>query len=129
MPSDSIRFSQLRWLHNAACVVSMIGSFVLMGFGLMEPDLRMIAAGGLWLFLAIVQMTVMPLLVKMEATLARQVGEVRELQKTISKYAEKLDAIAENTTISDAAKSLAHREQEIEAFRAAIRDDVRLEKW
>jgi Skp family chaperone for outer membrane proteins len=40
-----------------------------------------------------------------------------------------LESVAENTRISDAAKALAHRTQEIEALRNAIREDIRGEQW
>ena len=40
-----------------------------------------------------------------------------------------LEAIAENTRLSDSAKSLARRDQELDALRSAIRDDIRKENW
>jgi len=133
MQTPPLRFSQLRWLHNAACVAVLIGASVLILLGLVgygdRANLWMIAGGGLGLFLAVVQITVMPLLLKMESTVARQHGEIRDLNETLAKQSALLAAIVENTRISDAAKSLAHRDQEIEAFRSAIRDDIRMQKW
>ncbi len=133
MQTPPMRFSQLRWLHNVACIAVLIGSSLLIVLGLVgygdSMNLWMVAAGGLSLFLAVVQVTVMPLLLKMESTVARQHGEVRDLNETLAKQSELLAEIVENTRISDAAKSLAHRDQEIDAFRSAIRDDIRLHKW
>ncbi len=133
MPTPPVRFSQLRWLHNAACVVFLIVALVLIGLGLLgfgsSLDLWMVAGGSLILLLSITQMTVMPLLVKMESTLARQLDAPRSLHDTSVKYGERLEAIEENTRISDAAKSLAHRGQEVAAFQAAIQEDIAQEQW
>ena len=133
MPTPPVRFSQLRWLHNAACIVFLVLAVVLIALGALgfgsSPKLWMVAAGGLFLLLSITQMTVMPLLVKMESTLARQLDVLRSLHDTSAKVGERLVAIEENTRISDAAKSLAHRGQEVAAFQAAIQEDIRQEKW
>lgn len=133
MQAQHIRFSQLRWIHNAGCVLLMVGALVLIVLGMtgygQSAGLWLVIAGGFCLFTGIIQMSVMPLLLKIESTVARQHGELHDLQTAISRHAEYLAAIAENTRISEAAKSLAHRDQEIEAFRAAILEDIRLEKW
>ncbi|MGB0714887.1 MAG: hypothetical protein ACPGXK_03360 [Phycisphaerae bacterium] len=133
MQSQHVRFSQLRWIHNAGCVLLMVGALVLIVLGLagygQAPNFWLVIAGGFCLFTSIIQMTVMPLLLKIESTVARQHGELHDLQGVMTRQAEYLAMIAENTRISDAAKSLAHREQEIEAFRAAILEDIRLENW
>jgi len=104
-----------------------------MGLGVLgygnSPRAWLLAAGGLLVFLAALAMTFIPLLVKMESTLARQLGELRDLNELIAKHMATLEAVAENTRLSDAAKSLARREQEIEALREAIREDIRSERW
>lgn len=133
MAAPSGRFSQLRWLHNTACVLALIGSFVLIGLGLAgmggSASTWMVVVGCLAMFLAVAAMTVMPILLKMESTLNRQLGELRDVHDRMASWGKTLDAIAENTRISDAAKSLARREQEMDAFRLAIQEDFRLEKW
>ena len=127
------RFSQLRWLQNVASVTAIIGGVILMGLGIIgygsSPGVWMFAAGAFFLYLVILSMTVTPLLLKIESTLVRQLGESRDLNEAVAKQTATLDVIVENTRISDAAKSLAHRDQEVEALRHAIRDDIRLEKW
>ncbi len=133
MASPPGRFSQLRWLHNTACVFALIGSFVLIALGLAgmgsSANTWMIVVGCLAMFLAVALMTIMPILLKMESTLNRQLGELRDVHDRIGTWSKTLDTVAENTRISDAAKSLAHREQEMDAFRNAIQEDFRLEKW
>jgi len=133
MSSPPARFSQLQWLHKLICVASMVGGIALIFLGCLNfgesANLWMVAGGFLLLFLALVQMTVMPLLAKMESTMARQLDELRDIHARLEYQGRRLDSISENTRISDAAKALAHREQEIEAIRAIIHEDVRLEKW
>jgi tetratricopeptide (TPR) repeat protein len=111
----------------------MIGAAVMMGLGIIgygaSPGVWMVAVGGIMLFSAIWLMTVTPLLLKMESNLARQLDEFRDLNKVVAKHSAMLEAIAENTRLSDAAKSLARRDQELDALREAIRDDIRKERW
>jgi outer membrane protein assembly factor BamD (BamD/ComL family) len=89
----------------------------------------MIAAGFFVLVVVLLATTMMPLLLKLESTVARQLTEIRDLHETVARQIEHLATIAENTRISDAAKSLAHRQQEVEALRTAILDEIRSERW
>lgn len=127
------RFSQLRWLQYVTCIGGMIGSITLVALALMgygsSHTVWMIAAGGFTLFLVVIITTVTPLLLKMESSLTRQLGEIRDLHDTVQKQAATLGSLEENTRISDAAKSLAHREQEVTMLQAVIREDIRMEKW
>jgi len=130
------RFSQLRWLQNVACVTAIVGSVILIGLGIVRyassgevAAAWMIAAGGFVLFIAVMLMTLTPLILKIESTTARQLSELRDLNEILVKQVALLGSVAENTRISDAAKALAHRDQESDALRTAIRDDVRNEKW
>jgi len=111
----------------------MIGAAILMVLGLIgygnTPGVWMFAAGAVVLFAAIWLMAVTPLILKTESNLARQLDEFRDLQEIVAKQLAMLEAVAENTRISDAAKSLARRDQELDALRETIRDDIRKEKW
>lgn len=133
MPTQPLRFSRLRRLQMTVCVLAILGGIILVFFGLTKEevgvDLWLIVAGDFVLFLAIMLLTFVPLVIKIEASLARQLGELRDLNERLATHAVTLDAIAENTRISDAAKSLTHREQELDALRSAIQEDVRTEKW
>jgi hypothetical protein len=133
MPTAPERFSQLRWLQNLLFIAAMVGAAVLIGLGIIgyseAPGLWPIAAGGFLLFTVVLWMTFSPLLLKMESTLARQLSELRDVNEQLGRQQAQLDAIAENTRISDAAKSLARRGEELEALRAAIRTDIRAERW
>ncbi|MDO8629997.1 MAG: hypothetical protein Q7R41_05840 [Phycisphaerales bacterium] len=133
MAVPSTRFSQLRWLQNAVCVAALLGALLLVGLGLAgygdSPGVWLVAAGAFVLVIVVLTMTIAPLLLKMEATLARQLDELRDLREAVAKQFATIDSIAENTRISDAAKSLARREQELDALRGAIRGDIRMERW
>lgn len=133
MATHIARFAQLRWLHKIVSIISLVGALVLTAAGVLrfgsEGAAWILPAGVAWFCFTVIQMTAMPLLLKLESTVSRDFGELRDLHDTMTKLGASLSLIAENTRISDAAKSLAHRDQEILAVRTAIRDDLRQEKW
>lgn len=133
MTTPTERFSQVRWLQNVIAVAAIVGGVILMGLGLIgygaSANVWMAAAGAVVIFAAVWLMTVTPLVLKMESTIARQLNEIRDLNESMTKQLGAMQDIAENTRISDAAKSLARRDQELEALRNAIRDDIRKESW
>ena len=133
MPGVSGHFSQLRWLQKLVYAVALVGAVVLIGLGIIgygsSLSVWMVAAGAFALLVVIMWMTSVPLILKMESMTARQLSELRDLNEAVLKQVKVLESIAENTRISDAAKSLSHRDQELDALRAAIRQDLRSEKW
>ncbi|MHC4695231.1 MAG: AAA family ATPase [Planctomycetota bacterium] len=133
MLTDPQRFSQLRWLNAVVGVFGILVGVVLIVYGIVgtgsSPQGWMLAAGGFVLFIAIMLMAFSALVVKMESTTSRQLSELRRLKEAVQQALPTLDAIAENTRISDAAKSLAHRDREMDAVRKAIRDDIQAERW
>jgi tetratricopeptide (TPR) repeat protein len=130
---SSERFSQVRLLVVGACALAMLAGTGLVVLGLAGygsvAGIWMAAGGGMLLFLGVVVVAVVPLLLKMESTLLRQLTAARDLHEALTRHAAILEAIAENTRISDAAKSLARRDEELEALRNAIREDIRNERW
>lgn len=122
------RFSQLRGVHNALCAAAAVAGAVMLYFGL-SGAVSLAAAGALLLFAGLLGLTLMPLLLKIEATTTRQLSELRDIAEAVQREATLLERIAENTRISDAAKSLAHRDQELDALRTVIREDIRKHKW
>jgi|CXWL01.1.fsa_nt_gi hypothetical protein len=89
----------------------------------------MFAAGAIALGFMVLVMTLAPVLFKMEATMSRELDELREFREGVARKFSTLDSIAESTRISDSAKSLAHRDQELDSLREAIRVDIRVERW
>lgn len=130
------RFAQLRWLQNVVCVVALLVAALLTGAGLIQwgsgggtEALGLAAVGVLLAFLAVVFAILATLVIKIESTSNRQLDALREIQELMEKQQPVLGSIAENARISDSARALAHREQEIEALRTAIRNDLRAQKW
>lgn len=89
----------------------------------------MVAAGGALLFFAVMFLSFATLVLKAVSSLTRQLSELRDLSDAVAKQSVLLQSIADNTHISDAAKSLAHRQQELDALRTAIREENRNEHW
>ena len=110
MATPPVRYSQLRWIYTLVNLAGFVGGLVLIGLGCVAVGAQlktlMIVAGALLLLMAIMLLTVMPLLLRMEATFARQLSELRELRQGLAKQTDHLIVIAENTGLSDAAKSL-----------------------
>jgi hypothetical protein len=127
------RFPQLRWLQVLVFLCAIVGAGALIGLGMLgygsSASVWLGSAGALILFLAIIILTITTVLLKIEGTTYRQLNELRDLNEQLARQMAKLELIAENTRISDAAKSLAHRNEELEALRQAIRDDIRNEQW
>ncbi len=127
------RFSQLRWLHNAVCVVALIGAACAIGAGVIgftaTSSTWLFVVGGAMLLVVLTLATLMPLLLKIEATLTRNLHQLHSLEESLSKQNTFLSTIAENTLISDAAKGLAHRDQELEGLRGAIRAEIKSRRW
>lgn len=130
---SSERFPQLRILIVAACAALMLtgaGLVVLGAAGYAaNSGVWMGAAGITLILLAVVCIAAAPMLLKIETTLVRQITAMRDLQELLARNAALLEGIAENTRISDAAKSLARRDEELEALRRTIREDLRTERW
>ncbi len=131
--SSGNRFSQLRMLQTVACVGAVLFGVALVGLALMgyadSPKLWMVSAGVFLVFLATVVFILTPLLLKAESTLSRQLTVARDLSEALAAQNAALTEIAGNTRISDVAKSLARRDEELDALRTAIREDLRTENW
>lgn len=127
------QLSPIRRLQGWICVLMILGGLIMIGAGILDygdsTRLWVVAVGGLLLFAGLIALTFGPLLGAAEATMYEQCEELRRLNRNLAQQLEKLDAIAENTRISDAAKALAHRDQELEALRQAIRDNVCATRW
>ena len=133
MATPPVRYSQLQWVHTLVNLAGFVGGVVLIGLGCVAVDAQqktlMIVAGAFLLLVAIMLLMAMPLLLRMEATFARQLSELRELRQCMAKQTDRLNVIAENTGLSDAAKSLSHRPQELAALTEAIREEIRQGRW
>lgn len=133
MYSRAARFSQLRHVLTAVVVSAVAGGGVLIGLGIV----RFADADGLWLIVtgagailaAAWASTVAFIALKVDANTMRTSAAIRDLYDELERYGAKLDAIAASTRLSDVAKSIAHREEERNALRAAIYNEIDLHNW
>ena len=123
-------------LKAASTVVGAI--FVLAGLALaflgaatMETTARwlVISGGCLAGLVGLAMIVVTSLLLKIESNTFRFYSLLLDTHELTRREAELLEKIVENTALSDAAKSLANRDQESEALRAVIHTHVRTEQW
>ena len=133
MLSTSPRFAKLRATITTVGVLTMIGGLILivLGFGSAHADHQvwLNVTGGLTITLGLLVIAGTFLLIKIESNTSRLYNQVLDLHEVCKQQRELLVKIADNSALSDVAKSLANREQEHETIRAAIRADLRMEKW
>lgn len=133
MFSKPIRFSRLRLLVTVAGICAIAGGGGLAGLGIA----RLPAAQGIWFITAgaavallfVVALSLVVLLIKVESNTARQYTELRDIQEALTRHEGKLTAIAESARISDVAKRITHRQEELAALRSAISVETRQEEW
>ena len=133
MLSKPIRFARLRLVVSVVAALAIVGGGVLVGLGLSRlsgpQGVWLIATGAAAMFLFVVAMSLVLLLIKVESNTARQYNALRDIHEALADHGNKLVEIAENVRISDAAKHITQREQERDALRRAIYDEVRREEW
>lgn len=127
------RFGHWYFIVGVCALASVLAGVGLIGYGLVEtpatinpwPYIGGIAAIVLGFFAT----AVISILIKIESNNARQLGELRDLHETINKQLTRLDVLVTNSEISDLAKSLVHRDHELDSLRQTIRASVRREDW
>lgn len=136
MSSVPERRSQFRMLFGVVGAGAIVAAVVLVGLGVIQfgssdgaGNVWMIVAGMFLLFFSIALLSFMPTVLRIEERLARLVSVLSDLSQAGAKQNEALQLIVENTRLSDAARSLAHRGQEFDALRTAIREDLRATRW
>ncbi len=133
MYTHAPRFSQLRHLLTVVAVLAIVGGAVLVGLGIVGfavgGRLWLIAAGAAVVLTAVFVAVVAFIALKIDANTVRVSADIRDLHEELQRHATKLDAVAESARLSDAAKSIAHREEERNALRAAIDNDIDLHDW
>ncbi len=133
MYSTHTRFSHFYWLVSLVTVVAILGGAALIALGVLghgaNSDIWMAAAGVLAIGFGIVALALVAILVKLESTHTRQLSELRDITEVLAEHAARLESVVANTDISDAAKSLVHRQRDLDSLREAIRTDMRSEAW
>jgi len=141
MADNAVRFG---WLQRAArnlLYAAALGGVVLMVFGLylwialgeVGAGVGLVAAGATVILMFGLAFGVVVVMVHTHAEVHRTRRVLLDLtaleRANFEQQQTLLALIAENVQLSDAAKSLAHREKEREALRAAIRHDITREDW
>ncbi len=133
MLSATTRLSRLRLLAVLVTVAGVALGVAAIVLGV----LRFNTPEGIWLVLAGVAVSVMVtvaaiivrLALKIESNTSRLYNQVFDLFEQVQRHGTLIGQISENTSISDAAKSVAHRSREREALRGAIYEEVRREDF
>ena len=94
-----------------------------------EIRLWMILGGCFVVLAGLVVIIASALLLKIESNTFRFYSLLLDMHELSRRHGELLSRMAENSALSDAAKSLTNRDQEAEALRTAIRADLRTERW
>ena len=94
-----------------------------------ETRLWMIIGGCFVVLTGLAVIIASALLLKIESNTFRFYSLLLDVHELSRRHGELLSRIAENSALSDAAKSLTNRDQEAEALRTAIRADLRTERW
>lgn len=127
------RLSRVRHLGTATAVLGIVAGVVLIVLGI--PGVAQVAgfwsivAGGVLIGGGVLVLVLMRLALKIESNTSRLYGEARELHEAVRRLGQSLAMIAENTSISDAAKSITNRTKEREMLRASIFDEVHREDF
>ncbi len=133
MYSSPSRLSRVQHLGTAAVSVGIVGGVAVTALGALkyaEPrGIWLIIVGGAMICVSVVAQVLIRLALKVESHTARLHSQVFELSDVLEKLAKALDKVQENTSISEAAKSIAHRDQERDALRGAIYEEVRREDF
>jgi hypothetical protein len=127
------RLSRLRHLRTVATLLGAIAGVGAVVFGILhvsEPvGLPLIIAGVFILIIATIGTVMVQLALKIESNTYRLYSETREVHELLERYGKSISMIAENTSISEAAKSVANRSHERERLRAAVFEEIRREDY
>lgn len=89
----------------------------------------MVLGGSIVALIGVLTIVLVALQLKMESNSFRLYGQLRDMHELSLKQSALLARIAENSALSDAARSLSNREMEIDRLRETIRTVIRTESW
>lgn len=146
MASADMRFG---WIHQVARLLAVVLSAVGAGFiglgavvaivgafwqrptdwQLLGAGCGMIIAGLLLLLVGLLVYGLFRLLLKLEAHTFRMRDVLMDLSESASRQRDLLGVVADNAQLSDAAKSITHRQKERDALRDAIYEEIIHQDW
>lgn len=133
MYGQAARFSQLRHLLTALIVLAVGGGGALIGLGVLRwsesQGLWLVVAGGCVVLAFVAIALVCFVLLKIDASSVRAAAAMHDVLEELEIQRTRLDDIAENARLSDAARSLSHRQEERNALRMAIDAEIDRHDW
>ncbi|NOX59203.1 MAG: hypothetical protein GXP29_10145 [Planctomycetes bacterium] len=138
MTGNSSRLAKIQAAANIVggfTIVLGLGAVVLgvlQPSGLEAPGLGrawMVLGGCFGVALGVLMIVLTALQIKIESNSFRLYDQLRDMHELSLKQSGLLARIAENSALSDSAKSLANREEESDRLREAIRIEIRAERW
>jgi hypothetical protein len=132
-----LRNRGIRRLCTGVTVGAVVAGVILIGAGfylllLPAPDALgalLLAAALILVAMALLGQAVVRALLKAEANINRIHHETFDLLELMRRVEPQIKIISDNSQISDAARSIAHREYEREALRQAIREEMYRGDW
>lgn len=133
MYGQAARFSQLRHILTGLIVLAVTGGGTLIGLGALRwsnPEgLWLVAAGGVVVLGFVTVALVCFVLMKIDANSVRATAALHDVLEELQAQRGRLEEVAANSRLSDAARSLSHRQEERIALRTAINNEVDQHDW
>lgn len=132
MPDIPLRNRSLRRFSTITATVSVVLGLILLVGAFVAPDSGLVPSvgvGAILVVLSVIFHIAVLVALKAEANINRTYHAALDLLDELRKLQPTLKTLAENTQISDAVRSITHRESEREALRQAIREEMYGGDW
>ncbi len=133
MKAKSSRLAKTQAIANLTGSLIIIVGLVPIVLGAWRAEgmdrIWMILGGAFVVLVGVLTLVLAMLQIKIESNSFRLYGQFRDMHELSLKQSALLARIAENSALSDAARSLSNREMEIDRLRETIRTVIRTESW
>ncbi|NLE56985.1 MAG: hypothetical protein GX616_01390, partial [Planctomycetes bacterium] len=133
MPETPIRNRSISLMSFLVTVGAVLGGIILVITGLVPSDLTgravLVVGGMLLIAVSLLLHSLVKLVVLAEANINRVHHNTLDLHDTARRLEPMLQLIADNSQLSDAARSITHRDKELEALRHALREEMFQGNW
>lgn len=131
-----MRFGWIRVLVAVLLITGLVGGLATLAVGLwLTIDIHVSAgipyfcAGLLWMLASLFVYALVALVLKLEANTHRAHDDLLDIRELLARHDEQLRVLAENSMLSDGAKSIYHRVRERQAVRQAIQEEINKKDW
>ena len=135
MYGHAARFTELRRILTVLVVAAVLGGLTLIVLGILRyaategQSIWLIIAGGAIVFSFIAVAALCFMVLKIDANTVRTIDALHDVYDELTRQGAKLDDQVENARLSDAARSLVHREEERNTLRSAIQAEIKEHNW